>query len=217
MSSHISKIFQNSDSESDIEDSDDYDTEINDLIEEDTNEDYDDEESEEESTDDEDSNDEEHDIKKRKTNKQTIKKQLNRENAVKLFIMLFKKHNIAPKNREEKARELETMIYKHNTNNIEQYNEMVRTISYNCSSLVFNELKNLVVKDYFKSSIFDKSRESDDKKLNNISCRLEPMSGIHKCKCGCDKVYSYELQTRSADEGMSVFLQCYECGKKWRL
>jgi DNA-directed RNA polymerase subunit M/transcription elongation factor TFIIS len=215
MSSHISKIFENSDSDSDIEDSDDYDAEINDVID-DTNEDYEEEESEEETSDDEDRDEEEDDIN-RTSNKQTIKKQLNRENAVKLFIMLFKKHNIAPKNREEKARELEVMIYKHNTNAIEKYNEMVRTVSYNCSSLVFNELKNLVVKDYFKSAMFDKSRESDDKKLNNISCRLEPMSGIHKCKCGCDKVYSYELQTRSADEGMSVFLQCYECGKKWRL
>ena len=213
MSSHISKIFENSDSDSDIEESDDYD--IDDVIEHETNDDF------EEETDDETSEDEESDVDenniKNKSNKQTIKKQLNRDNAVKLFVMLFKKHNIAPKNREEKARELETLIYKHNTNTIEKYNEMVRTVSYNCSSLVFNELKNLVVKDYFKSAMFDKSRELDDKKLNNISCRLEPMSGIHKCKCGCDKVYSYELQTRSADEGMSVFLQCYECGKKWRL
>jgi len=213
MSSHISKIFENSDSESDIEESDDYD--IDDVIEHETNDDFE-EESEDETSDDEESDVDENNIKN-KSSKQAIKKQLNRDNAVKLFIMLFKKHNIAPKNREEKARELEALIYKHNTNTIDKYNEMVRTVSYNCSSLVFNELKNLVVKDYFKSSMFDKSRELDDKKLNNISCRLEPMSGIHKCKCGCDKVYSYELQTRSADEGMSVFLQCYECGKKWRL
>ena len=213
MSSHISKIFENSDSDSDIDESDDYD--IDDIIEHETNDDFE-EESDDETSEDEESDVDENNIKN-KSNKQTIKKQLNRDNAVKLFVMLFKKHNIAPKNREEKARELETLIYKHNTNTIEKYNEMVRTVSYNCSSLVFNELKNLVVKDYFKSAMFDKSRELDDKKLNNISCRLEPMSGIHKCKCGCDKVYSYELQTRSADEGMSVFLQCYECGKKWRL
>lgn len=213
MSSHISKIFENSDSESDIEESDDYD--IDDVIEHETNDDFE-EESEDETSEDEESDIDENNIKN-KSSKQAIKKQLNRDNAVKLFVMLFKKHNIAPKNREEKARELEALIYKHNTNTIDKYNEMVRTVSYNCSSLVFNELKNLVVKDYFKSSMFDKSRELDDKKLNNISCRLEPMSGIHKCKCGCDKVYSYELQTRSADEGMSVFLQCYECGKKWRL
>jgi DNA-directed RNA polymerase subunit M/transcription elongation factor TFIIS len=213
MSSHISKIFENSDSDSDIDESDDYD--IDDVIEHETNDDFE-EESDDETSEDEESDVDENNIKN-KSNKQTIKKQLNRDNAVKLFVMLFKKHNIAPKNREEKARELEALIYKHNTNTIDKYNEMVRTVSYNCSSLVFNELKNLVVKDYFKSSMFDKSRELDDKKLNNISCRLEPMSGIHKCKCGCDKVYSYELQTRSADEGMSVFLQCYECGKKWRL
>jgi DNA-directed RNA polymerase subunit M/transcription elongation factor TFIIS len=64
--------------------------------------------------------------------------------------------------------------------------------------------------------LFDDAKKTDDKFLNNITCKLEPVSGIHKCKCGCDKVYSYELQTRSADEGMTVFLQCYECGKKWR-
>ncbi len=211
MSSHISKIFENSESESDIEDSDDY--EIDNIVEYDTN----DEESDDDTTEDEESDEDENNNIKNKSSKQAIKKQLNRDNAVKLFVMLFKKHNIAPKNREEKARELEALIYKHNINTIDKYNEMVRTVSYNCSCLVFNELKNLVVKDYFKSPMFDKSRELDDKKLNNISCRLEPMSGIHKCKCGCDKVYSYELQTRSADEGMSVFLQCYECGKKWRL
>jgi len=212
MSSHISKIFENSESDSDIEESES-ELEIDDL-EHYTNEDYEEEESDEEETSEEEESDEE---VKSSDNKRVAKKQLNRDNAVKLFIMLFKKHNIAPKNREEKARELEALIYKHNTNTIEKYNEMIRTVSYNCSSLVFNELKNLIIKDYFKSSMFDKSRELDDKKLNNISCRLEPMNGIHKCKCGCDKVYSYELQTRSADEGMSVFLQCYECGKKWRL
>ena len=212
MSSHISKIFENSESDSDIEDSES-DLEIDD-VEHYTNEDYEEESDEEETSEEEESDEEE---VKSSDNKRVAKKQLNRDNAVKLFIMLFKKHNIAPKNREEKARELEALIYKHNTNTIEKYNEMIRTVSYNCSSLVFNELKNLIIKDYFKSSMFDKTRELDNKKLNNISCRLEPMSGIHKCKCGCDKVYSYELQTRSADEGMSVFLQCYECGKKWRL
>lgn len=211
-SSHISKIFENSESDSEVEESDISDLEIDD-VENYTNEDFEEEESEEEETSEEESEEEE----VKSNNKRVTKKQLNRDNAVKLFIMLFKKHNISPKNREEKAKELEALIYKHNTNTIEKYNEMIRTISYNCSSLVFNELKNLILKDYFKSSMFDKSRELDDKKLNNISCRMEPMSGIHKCKCGCDKVYSYELQTRSADEGMSVFLQCYECGKKWRL
>lgn len=208
MSSHISKIFENSDS--DIDEESEFERDIDDIIDDDFDEEEysDDVESEDESSDDE---------KKTINNKKEIKKQLNRDNAIKLFTMLFKKHNIAPKNREDKATELESIIYKYYNNNLEKYNEMVRTVSYNCSSFVFNELKNLITKDYFKSPIFNKSRDIDEKKLANINCRLEPMSGIHKCKCGCDKVYSYELQTRSADEGMSVFLQCYECGKKWRL
>ncbi len=212
MSSHISKIFENSDSDSEVEE----ELEEYDDIESFDNVDYEEEEEDfsEESDSDEESSEDEKDVK---SNKRCSKKQINRENAVKLFVMLFKKHSIAPKNRDEKAKELEIMIYKYYGNTFEKYNEMVRTISYNCSSLVFNELKNLITQDYFKSAMFDKSRTIDEKKLNNISCRMEPMSGIHKCKCGCDKVYSYELQTRSADEGMSVFLQCYECGKKWRL
>lgn len=72
-------------------------------------------------------------------------------------------------------------------------------------------------KEHFDRKTFEKERVSDEKKLRLITHVSEPVSGIHKCKCGCDKVYSYELQTRSGDEGMTVFLQCYSCGRKWKL
>lgn len=72
-------------------------------------------------------------------------------------------------------------------------------------------------KNHFERSTFEKERLQDDKKLRLITHVSEPVSGIHKCKCGCDKVYSYELQTRSGDEGMTVFLQCFSCGRKWKL
>jgi DNA-directed RNA polymerase subunit M/transcription elongation factor TFIIS len=70
---------------------------------------------------------------------------------------------------------------------------------------------------YFDRMIYEKERIYDNKKLRLITHVNEPVSGIHKCKCGCEKVYSYELQTRSGDEGMTVFLQCSDCGKKWKL
>lgn len=72
-------------------------------------------------------------------------------------------------------------------------------------------------KNHFERSTFEKERLQDEKKLRLITHVSEPVSGIHKCKCGCDKVYSYELQTRSGDEGMTVFLQCFSCGRKWKL
>lgn len=70
---------------------------------------------------------------------------------------------------------------------------------------------------HFDRETFKKERINDQKKLRLITHVSEPVSGIHTCKCGCDKVYSYELQLRSGDEGMTVFLQCFSCGRKWKL
>ena len=39
----------------------------------------------------------------------------------------------------------------------------------------------------------------------------------YKCgKCKQRKCTYYELQTRSADEPMTTFILCLECGNKWR-
>jgi len=109
------------------------------------------------------------------------------------------------------------MIFNKSQNKYNLYLENTRKIVGACSQLTFNQLKDLLKVEYFSTVFFDKERKTNEKNISNITCRLEPMSGIHKCKCGCDKVYSYELQTRSADEGMTLFLQCYECGKKWKM
>jgi DNA-directed RNA polymerase subunit M/transcription elongation factor TFIIS len=36
-------------------------------------------------------------------------------------------------------------------------------------------------------------------------------------KCGKHKAYMNELQTRSADEAMTIFLQCVFCSKRWKV
>jgi len=42
--------------------------------------------------------------------------------------------------------------------------------------------------------------------------------GIFKCnKCKSDKTTYYQLQTRSADEPMTTFVTCMNCGKKWKM
>ena len=47
---------------------------------------------------------------------------------------------------------------------------------------------------------------------------LDPEAGgEHTCsKCKGQKTSSYSLQTRSADEPMTVFVTCLTCGKRWR-
>jgi DNA-directed RNA polymerase subunit M/transcription elongation factor TFIIS len=40
--------------------------------------------------------------------------------------------------------------------------------------------------------------------------------GILTCKCGSRKTSYYEMQTRSADEPMTVFARCHMCSAKWK-
>jgi DNA-directed RNA polymerase subunit M/transcription elongation factor TFIIS len=35
-------------------------------------------------------------------------------------------------------------------------------------------------------------------------------------RCGARKASFYQLQTRSADEPMTTFYRCLECGAQWR-
>lgn len=45
----------------------------------------------------------------------------------------------------------------------------------------------------------------------------EEGSDMFKCRrCGKSKTRYYEMQTRSADEPMTVFIRCLNCGKEWR-
>ena len=40
--------------------------------------------------------------------------------------------------------------------------------------------------------------------------------GILVCRCGSKKTSYYEMQTRSADEPMTVFARCHTCSAKWK-
>lgn len=44
---------------------------------------------------------------------------------------------------------------------------------------------------------------------------FEVCEGALTCSCSSKRVYSYQKQTRGADEPMTTFAQCMECNKKW--
>jgi DNA-directed RNA polymerase subunit M/transcription elongation factor TFIIS len=47
--------------------------------------------------------------------------------------------------------------------------------------------------------------------------KMEASTDAFKCrKCKSTKCVHYELQTRSADESMSVYVQCCDCGNRWK-
>ncbi len=68
--------------------------------------------------------------------------------------------------------------------------------------------------------VFDRSMEIYDAKLKISDAKIECSDdGMLECpKCHKHKTTYYELQTRCADEPMTVFAQCHNdgCGKRWR-
>ena len=46
---------------------------------------------------------------------------------------------------------------------------------------------------------------------------MEAVTDSFTCrKCRSKKCTYYELQTRSADEPMTLFITCIDCGTKWK-
>ena len=47
--------------------------------------------------------------------------------------------------------------------------------------------------------------------------KMEAMTDQFKCgRCKSKKCTYYELQTRSADEAMTTFISCLNCGNRWK-
>jgi DNA-directed RNA polymerase subunit M/transcription elongation factor TFIIS len=48
-------------------------------------------------------------------------------------------------------------------------------------------------------------------------CNITEVVSMNKCdKCGSQNLNNWEKQTRSADEPMTQFFQCLNCGHQWR-
>tara|TARA_B110000971_G_C19861522_1_gene431863 strand:+ start:157 stop:684 length:528 start_codon:yes stop_codon:yes gene_type:complete len=65
----------------------------------------------------------------------------------------------------------------------------------------------------WKSLLDDKSKKDKLK----FEYKPEAMTDIFKCrKCGSRSCSYYELQTRSADEPMTQFINCLDCNNSWK-
>ena len=55
------------------------------------------------------------------------------------------------------------------------------------------------------------------KDANKFTTRIEASTDNFKCsKCKSKKCSHYQLQTRSADEPMTTFVTCLDCGNRWK-
>ena len=63
---------------------------------------------------------------------------------------------------------------------------------------------------------FDNTRKEFDTMIFIISRKDRVAEGILECKCGSRKIIRTQVQSRSRDEGMSIFAKCSICGKRWK-
>lgn len=80
---------------------------------------------------------------------------------------------------------------------------------------ILNDL--LAKKINFTLQYFNDSREKYLLDFKISTSEIEIEEGIYTCnKCGKNKTTKIQLQTRSADEPMTNFIRCINCGSKWR-
>jgi transcription elongation factor S-II len=64
------------------------------------------------------------------------------------------------------------------------------------------------------NDLLDMKRKIDESLFND---NITATSDLFKCyKCKTNKCTYYQLQTRSADEPMTTFVTCINCGNKWK-
>ena len=77
--------------------------------------------------------------------------------------------------------------------------------------------KKLVGSQYaYGEKAFEKFRISQQEQDDFVTSPAEVEEGVLECKCGSKRTISFTLQTRSGDEGTSVWARCVECGNKWQ-
>ena len=76
----------------------------------------------------------------------------------------------------------------------------------------------------WKHPTYTEIRNKINEQDNFIENPFKVEEGVLECykilktgkKCGSKRVLYYQKQTRGADEPMTTFATCYECGHKWR-
>lgn len=108
------------------------------------------------------------------------------------------------------------------------YIQKVKAISFNLDNLeLFNKLIKKEIKAHELAFLNHQSMRPDlwDKLLeekrikdeNKFLPKIEASTDDFTCfKCKSKKCTFYQLQTRSADEPMTTFVTCLECGNRWK-
>jgi len=66
--------------------------------------------------------------------------------------------------------------------------------------------------------VYEVQKANYEKELVQANQKPKAVKGMYVCKppagCGSDEFYIWSLQTRSGDEGATIFRSCSKCGKR---
>ena len=69
----------------------------------------------------------------------------------------------------------------------------------------------------FESNTYMCQKKLEEREIEIATTPMKVVEGMYQCsRCKSKKTYSRQVQTRSADEGMTSIIQCSECNKVWR-
>lgn len=87
-----------------------------------------------------------------------------------------------------------------------------------CEELATIDLKNLVSKKILEKEEKKKKEIFEGMQSDWTQKHLKVNEGSYTCrKCGGKKTTHQEMQTRSADEPMTIFITCVTCGNQWKI
>lgn len=110
---------------------------------------------------------------------------------------------------------------------VKEYCTKARSISFNLKNPRNPELlQGLIRGDYTTRELVDMSHiqmfpaiweEALAKSQKTVATEAPKEDGMFMCgKCKSYKTTYHQLQTRSADEPMTTFVTCLDCGKRWK-
>jgi DNA-directed RNA polymerase subunit RPC12/RpoP len=131
----------------------------------------------------------------------------------------------------EKAMEMNVLRKWNNPRFLDIYNQRAKAVITNIDPHSYVEntglIQRLVTQEIMPhevafqtpSELFPERWKSAQDKLLNTTDDYTPTEFVtlYKCgKCGERKTTVHELQTRSADESMTLFITCFNCKHRWR-